>query len=65
MHTILNCDLSNFEKNRSNVAIMRSIHIDEIFAIYRKTKFYIPCHGLLVVLVVRDHVSRKLLKLYL
>ena len=37
MHTILNCDLSIFQTELPNAAIMRSIQIDEIFNIIGKT----------------------------
>ena len=36
MHTILNCDLSNFQRDLPNVAIMRSIQTDEIFEMFEE-----------------------------
>ena len=34
MHTVLNCDLCNFQNDRSNVAIMWYIQTGEIFGIF-------------------------------
>ena len=35
MHSILNCELSNFQRDLLNVTIMKSIKYDDIFQITR------------------------------
>ena len=38
MHSILNCNLSNFHSDLQNVAIIKSIQTDEIFHIFGEKK---------------------------